>query len=51
MTEPNGKLTALDQMEKEMINEIQALFDKYREKLDEFKNADNGNALSMHSSV
>ena len=51
MTDPNGKPTALDQIEKEMINEIQALFDKYREKLDEFKNADNGNALSMHSSV
>ena len=52
MTDPNGKPTALDQMEKEMINEIQALFDKYREKLDEFKNAENnGNALSMHSTV
>ena len=49
MTEPDGK-TPLDQLEKEMIVEVQALFNKYREKLEQ--NAENnGNALSTHSSV
>lgn len=49
MTEPDGK-TPLDQLEKEMIIEVQALFNKYREKLEQ--NAENnGNALTMHSTV
>lgn len=51
MTEPEEEKTPLDQLEKEMISEVQALFHKYREKL-EYKDAENnGNALSMHSSV
>lgn len=52
MTEPEEEKTPLDQLEKEMISEVQALFHKYREKLEQYKDAENnGNALSMHSSV
>lgn len=51
MTEPEEK-TPLDQLEKEMISEVQALFNKHREKLEQYKDAENnGNALSMHSTV
>lgn len=51
MSQPEEK-TPLDQLEKEMISEVQALFNKYREKLEQYKNAENnGNALSMHSTV
>lgn len=51
MSEPEEK-TPLDQLEKEMISEVQALFNKYREKLEQYKNAENnGNALNMHSTV
>ncbi|XP_078348134.1 uncharacterized protein LOC144633195 isoform X1 [Oculina patagonica] len=49
MTEPDEK-TPLDQLEKEMIIEVQALFNKYREKLEQSAE-NNGNALTMHSSV
>ena len=49
MTETDGK-TPLDELEKEMMTEVQALFNKYREKLEQ--NAENnGNALCMHSEV
>lgn len=44
--------TALDQLEKEMLGEVQALFNKYRDRLEEVKNQENnGNAMSMHSTV
>lgn len=44
--------TALDQLEKEMLGEVQALFNKYRDRLEEIKNQENnGNAMSMHSTV
>ena len=44
--------TALDQLEQEMLGEVQALFNKYRDRLEEVKNQENnGNAMSMHSTV
>ena len=44
--------TALEQLEKEMLDEVQALFNKYRDRLEEVKNQENnGNAMSMHSTV
>ena len=45
--------TALDQLEKEMLGEVKALFNKYRDRLEEVKNQEenNGNAISMHSTV
>ena len=44
--------TALDQLEKEMLGEVQALFNKYRDRLEEVKKQENnGNAMSMHSTV
>ena len=44
--------TALDQLEKEMVNEVQALFNKYRDKLQQLKNCENnGNTMSVHSTV
>ena len=51
LSEPEEE-TPLDQLEKEMMSEVQALFNKYREKLEQHKNVENnGNALSMHSTV
>ena len=49
MTEPDGK-TPLDQLESEMLSEVRALFDKYREKLHQ-NGESNGKALSVHSTV
>lgn len=44
--------TALDQLEKEMLGEVQALFNKYRDRLEEVKTQENNcNALSTHSTV
>ena len=51
MSEVRGN-SALDQLEKEMLDEVQALFNKYRDKLEQFKTAENnGNAMSIHSTV
>lgn len=47
MTETDGK-TPLDELEKEMITEMKALFNKYREKLDQ-NSESYSNSLSMHS--
>lgn len=45
MNEFNGGLPALDQMEIEMMSDMQALFAKYRERLQEWEKAENnGNA-------
>ena len=44
--------TALDKLEQEMLNEVKALFNKYREKLEQVQNTENnGNAMSIHSTV
>lgn len=44
--------TALDKLEQEMLNEVKALFKKYREKLEQVQNSENnGNAVSIHSTV
>lgn len=46
------KNTALNRLEQEMLSEVQALFSKYREKLDKFNNAENnGDAVNMNSTV
>lgn len=44
--------TALDKLEQEMLNDVKALFKKYREKLEQVQNSENnGNAVSIHSTV
>jgi len=44
--------TALDQLEKKMLGKVQALFNKYRDRLEEVKNQENnGNAMSTHPTV
>lgn len=46
------KNTALNRLEQEMLSEVQALFSKYREKLEKFNNAENnGDAVNMNSTV
>jgi len=52
LTEVREEMTHYDQLEKEMLDEVQALFSKYREKLEQLKTAEkNGNPTLLHSSV
>ena len=52
LSEVREEMTHYDQLEKEMLNEVQALFSKYREKLEQLKTAEkNGNPTLLHSSV
>jgi len=52
LSEVREEMTHYDQLEKEMLNEVQALFSKYREKLEQLKTTEkNGNPTLLHSTV